>query len=251
MRFACSILFFLLTVGLSAQRELLNGQVIDAKKQPIPGVHVRNQTSQKVTVTTPDGQFSIPAQTGDTLLLTSVGFRALQVLVERHWFSGQATLVMIEGSIALNEVTVYSIPPIELFKEMIMETEVKDSVEFWYFGVDKPVFRGDKMAEGNIHKKALYAIIQPTSFLYYNLSKAEKEKRKHYQVQKNQTRTERLELKFTREWVAEHTGLKDEELTSFIAFCNYTPAYLDQASLYIIMEDMLAKLEEFQGKKEE
>lgn len=248
MRFYLAIVFIFTLTAISAQRQFLTGEVLDTKKQAIPGVHVRNQTSDKVTVTTPDGRFQIPAQTGDTLLLTSIGFKRLQVLVEQHWFQGPISLMMLEGKITLNEITVHSIPPIELFKEMILETEVKDSVEFWYFGVDKPVFRGDKMAEGNTHKKLLYGVLQPTSFIYYNVSKAEKEKRKYYQVQKNQYRTERVELKFTREWVQEHTGLEGDKLTSFISFCNYSPAYLDATPLYIIMEDMLAKLSEFQGE---
>ena len=130
-----------------------------------------------------------------------------------------------------------------------MEFKLKDSAFFWYYGVDKPVIRGDKMAEGNVHKKILYAVLQPANFLYYNLSKAEKEERKFHQIKRQSTAVDKASLKFTRDWVSEHTGYVDEELIYFIAFCNYSPFYLSKTPLYLIMEDTLSKKIAFENSK--
>jgi hypothetical protein len=228
-----------------SQRTLITGFIVDTQDHPIIGGHVRNLSIDKITVSSVDGRFQLPALPSDTLYVTTIGFAAHLHVLTITDFGGRFLIRMEESALALNEVTVLSIPPIEKFKEMIMETKVKDSAEFWYFGVEKPVFRGDKMAEGRIHKKFLYAVLQPTNFLYYNTSKQEKEKRKYYQLQQNETRQDNAEKKFTREWVAEHTGLEGDKLTSFIAFCNFSVDYLDHFPIYVIMEDMMVKFDEF------
>ena len=101
------------------------------------------------------------------------------------------------------------------------------------------------MVETRKYKSPLYAIMQPTSFLYYNFSKKEKEKRKIYGITKTQHIRNRVFKKFTRDWVKTETGLDGEQLTYFIAFCDYDLDYLDRSSLYIIKENMMTKLEEF------
>ena len=228
-----------------AQRKMLDGQVSDQQRIGIPGVHVRNLTIDKITVSSEDGSFRIPAQVSDTLLLTSVGFRPLKIVVENNWFDSQINLTMVVGSIELDEVTINSIPSIELFKERVANLKLKDPTEFWYFGIEKPVMTGDKMVETNKYKSPLFAILQPTSFLYYNFSKKEKEKRKIHSIIKSQPTRDRAYKKFNREWVQKETGLEGDKLTDFIAFCDYDIDYLDRTSLYIIKENMMTKLEEF------
>lgn len=213
------------------------------------GAHVQNLTQRVLTVTNQNGEFRINASLGDSLLITSVGYKPLIISVDNNWPDEGMVFFMIEGSVELDEVSVFSIPPIEKFKEQILQVQPKDSTFFWYFGVEKPVFKGDKMDAGRVHKKFLYAVLQPANFIYYNVSKSEKEKRKFYQIQRQEHLVDKSELKFTREWVTEHTGYTDEELTSFIAFCDYSPAYLAKTPLYLIMEDMLQKKTAFEKSK--
>ena len=58
--------------------------------------------------------------------------------------------------------------------------------------------------------------------------------------------TQRVHQKFTRDWVQNVTGLEGDKLTSFIYYCDYSLDYLDRTPLYMIQEDLLAKLEDFQ-----
>jgi hypothetical protein len=215
------------------------GEVIDQKGALLVGAHVRNVTIDKITVTNVDGAFLLPAQPGDTLVISNVGFAQLRHTIAIEDFAGMLTLSMKTSTTSLNEVTILSLPTLKRFKEMVMEEKVKDSAEFWYFGVDKPKPRSYKMESGQVHKKFLYAVLQPTNFLYYNLSKSEKEKRKFYQIQNQQDIKKNAEQKFSREWVAEQTGLEGDELTNFIAFCDFSIDYLDQFPIYVIREDMM------------
>jgi len=246
--------FFLLVIlstsvfVCDAQRKILQGQTLDELSLAIPNVHVRNLTSRKITVSDGSGNFDLPAQAGDTLLLTSIGFSPLKVIVAEDWFAERVILILEETYIQLDEVMVNSIPTYELFRDRILEYQPKDSVEFWYFGVKKPVFRGDPMLEGNKYKSPLFAIFHPLSFAHYNLSSKEKEKREYHKITESQPVRDRVNKKFTREFVKTETGLEGTELTSFIAFCDFDMYYLDRTSLFYIKQEMMAKLEEFRGE---
>lgn len=224
------------------------GRVLDQHTTGIPSVHVRNTTIGKITVSSENGDFRIPAQLGDTLLLSSVGFQSLQVIVKANWLDEMINLVLYEANIKLEGLTISSIPSIEQFKEQVMNYRLKDTADFWYFGVAKPIPRSDKMVETNKYKNPLFAIIQPTDFLHYKFSKKAKEQRKYHKMTKSQPIKDRAYKKYTRDWVKTETGLEGDELTSFIAFCNYDVYYLERTSLFIILEDMLVKLEKFQEK---
>jgi len=227
---------------------MLQGHTLDELSLEIPNVHVRNLTSRKITISDGSGNFSIPAKAGDTLLITSIGYSPLRAIIEEDWFAERIILIMEESLIKLDEVTVNSLPTYELFRDRILEYQPKDSVEFWYFGMKKPVFKGDQMLEGDKYKSPLFAIFHPLSFAHYNLSSKEKEKRKYHKITKTQPIRDRVNEKFTREFVQKETGLAGTELTSFIAFCDFDMYYLDRTSLFYIKEKMMAKLEEFRGE---
>lgn len=245
VRYCLAFICVIIAASVSAQRKMVEGRVFDQTRNSLPSVHVRNMTIDKITVSSINGAFHMPAQPGDTLFLTSIGYKSLELIVENNWLDSPLYLTMFQGSFELSEVTINSIPSFELFKERVLNLELLDSAEFWYFGVDKTVVTGDKMVETRKYKSPLYAIMQPTSFLYYNFSKKEKEKRKIYGITKTQHIRNRVFKKFTRDWVKTETGLDGEQLTYFIAFCDYDLDYLDRSSLYIIKENMMTKLEEF------
>jgi hypothetical protein len=62
-----------------------------------------------------------------------------------------------------------------------------------------------------------------------------------------QKRRERvIHAKFNRELVADITHLEGDELTEFIAMCNFSEEYLYETDLYTIMEDLYNKLDAYQ-----
>ena len=71
------------------------------------------------------------------------------------------------------------------------------------------------------------------------------------QIRKAAFTTTQAELKFSREWVSESTRLEGDKLTSFIAHCNFSPAYIAQTPLYMIHERMMELLPEFLKSYEE
>ena len=244
MRSVLTICILLISFSAFTQRKLVKGQVVDEIGEGIPNVHIKNLNAGMLTTTDIDGNFRLTLQSGDSIQLTSVGYKPEILIASEEWLSEKVILVMNEDVIQLAEVSVSPIPDIDRFKEQIKAFQPPEEEQFWYFGVDKPKPREDKMLEGK-HKNVLFALLQPTSFLYYNLSKKEKEKRKYYKLTNEQPTRELAFKKFTREWVQEETGLEGDQLTSFIAFCDFEIKYLAETPLFIIKENMMAKLDAF------
>jgi hypothetical protein len=59
-----------------------------------------------------------------------------------------------------------------------------------------------------------------------------------------------IHAKFNRVLVGDLTQLDGDELTRFIAFCNFSDDYLYETDLFTITEDLYAKLQDFQNMRD-
>ena len=238
-------LIFNLSVCFS-QETVLTGSLIDSTTfEPVQFAHVTNYSSGEMVLSNIDGRFAIKSSIGDTIVCSIVGYEVLGWEVRASWFSDGITLKLPQDTLLLKSVTVHNIPKEHVFKQRILDHDVEDTA-FWYHGVDKPTYRSNPMLEERNIKNPLYIATHPLSALYYNFSKQEKENRKYQDIAGNKLKQHRVDYKFTRKWVREVTALEGDQLTAFIFFCDYSLDYLDKTPLYLIQEDLLAKLEEFQ-----
>lgn len=247
MKTALLTLFSISLIYFCQAQESIEGILLDSiANAPIEFAHVSNISNGEGTVTDPKGYFSIVASVGDTVVFSSVGHQRLGWKVNTAWFGNKRTLTLPRDTIFLDEVVVHNIPSEEVFKRRILEYEPEDTT-FWYHGMPKPQpLNNAPLAEKQINNP-LFAILQPTDFLYEKFSKQAKEKRKYHRIIQSSTRDTRVYEKFNREWIRDVTGLDGDELTSFIDFCDYSLDYLDKTPLFLIREDMLARLSEFKN----
>lgn len=240
------IALLLSSIGLSAQRRYLVGVVKDSLSlQDMIGVHIRNITGGSLTSTNEYGKFRLPSQLGDTLVFSSVGHKTLAWVVEENWFDTDEKEFLLPVDIKyLDEVVIGDFPAYQRFKEMIMEEQPMDT-SLQIFGVAPVVMKGDPRLDESYIKNPLFAVFHPIDFVYQNLSGREKEKRKHHKMIQNKHVTDKVNTKFTREWVSEMTELEGDQLTSFIAFCQFETSYLYKTPLYMIHERMIELLPVF------
>ena len=91
---------------LTAQTKLLKGRVT-ARSGEVTGVTVQNLTSRRATITDVDGNFTIRAATGDTLVFSAVQFKRKQVPVTDALFATAFVVVPLEEFVnELKEVVV-------------------------------------------------------------------------------------------------------------------------------------------------
>ncbi|MDW3190844.1 MAG: carboxypeptidase-like regulatory domain-containing protein [Cytophagales bacterium] len=230
-----------------AQQSMITGHLLDSTSQePLQFAHVQNVDQALGTLTDRLGRFRIPAQVKDTVVFSIVGYQTLAwIITEKHLSDTALTFKLPADTVLLKEVTISELPTEEEFKRRILATKVEDT-SFWYHGVPEPVFTGDKTLEKKYINNPLVILAHPISSLGYHFSKKEKERRKMHEINKRAFKRNRVDMKFTRSWVGGVTSLKGDVLTDFISFCNYDVAYLDETPLYMIQEDLLVKLDEFQ-----
>ena len=97
------ILIFGLWASLNAQQKTVSGQVTDQQGIPLPGVNVIVQGTQNGTQTDFDGNYSISANEGQTLLFTYLGLKDVLRNIET---SNTINVQMEEGTQLLDEIVV-------------------------------------------------------------------------------------------------------------------------------------------------
>lgn len=251
MKYLLTISLIFLGVAAHAQRSYVYGMVRDSlSSDEMIGVHVKNIDAGSLTSTNADGKFKIPAQIGDTLVLSSVGHTTLAWIADSAWFKGEEIVFQLPvNTIYLDEVVVGEFPEYERFKEELIKMEVEDT-SFQVFGVPKVVMDPYPQMEKSEYLNPAFVFFHPISAVHHSFSKKEKEKRKMQQIMKRQHISEKARLKFTREWVSESTQLTGDKLTSFIAYCDFSEDYLASETLFAIHERMMELLPRFLAENE-
>jgi iron complex outermembrane receptor protein len=104
---ALLLLLLSLTLNLhntfAQQGTNVTGLVTDSKGLNIPGATVKVKGTQKAVATTTNGTFSIAANAGDVLLITSIGYKAQEVTItgEKHY-----KVQLAEDNTSLKEIVV-------------------------------------------------------------------------------------------------------------------------------------------------
>lgn len=235
-----------------AQRTYVYGVVKDSLTQEdLIGVHIQNIDAGSLTSTNAEGKFKMPAQVGDTLVFSSVGHKTLAWIADSSWFNSEEIEFLLPvNTIYLDEVVVGEFPEYEQFKELVIKEQPQDTT-FQIFGVPKVVMDPYPQMEKSEYLNPIYAFFHPISAIHHSVSKKEKEKRQMQHLRRTKHMREKAQLKFTREWVSDNTKLEGDKLTSFIAYCDFSEAYLASASEFAIYELMMDLLPKFLDEYEE
>ncbi|SDD28031.1 TonB-linked outer membrane protein, SusC/RagA family [Pedobacter soli] len=97
-----ALLCLMLGPEITSAQTKISGIVKDDAQQPIPGVSVLVKGTKKAISTDLSGRFTIDAKTGETLLLSSIGFISQEVQVSGNTL----TIILKTDSKNLNEVVV-------------------------------------------------------------------------------------------------------------------------------------------------
>jgi hypothetical protein len=97
------LLLLLLTVPIARAQHYLKGTV--ANQQEVEGIHILNLQSRYSTITNDFGNFEIPAQRNDTLLVSSIQYMPQTVVVSQEMIDkGAVVITLTEQVNELDEV---------------------------------------------------------------------------------------------------------------------------------------------------
>lgn len=239
-----SIIVLLLLAGSVNAQEMMGFVVDHGANQPLHGAHVRNVSARQLVTTGADGAFRLPVSVGDSILITFVGYADYSFIVQESYVRSRLLIPLLETEVTLDDVVVTPFseypqkPVIELDSLVAMPMLLPEvSADYMYDPRDETM--PSKMA--------------PTVGIRLNFEKFTKGKKEKVHYAKSLDQDEKwkiAEQKFNREWLTEITKLEGDELTYFIAYCNFSVDYLAQVTLLDIQDYVLAKLERYRAEKE-
>lgn len=126
---ACWLSFSSQTEAQQQKRVIqLSGIVMDTVSGPIPGVHVYIPKAGRGVTTNAVGFFSLPVLVGDSIIISSVGYRRQHYIVPNS-SSDYSTIIvpMVEDVTYLKEIVIVPYPTEEVFKEAVLALNLPDN----------------------------------------------------------------------------------------------------------------------------
>ncbi len=228
----------------------LNGSIVDEETlEKLFLVHIYNESTRKTVVSDTGGNFTATVNRGDALVFSCIGYFYKVVHITDSMLSeGSATIKMASRKYEVPEARVIGLGTYEQFKQKVLslklpktQTDVlRESLQKICREVAQEVEYNRKMDQltqgGNLLS---VPILTPEEIEMLKL-KVILEKEKIQKV---------IAEKYNRNIVGELTGLKHDELTEFMVFCNFSEEFLLESNQYDILIKVLEKLEEFKKKK--
>lgn len=214
---------------------LITGRIINCKNHYGVGyAQIYNESRRQGYITDSLGYFSSSVQIGDTIAILSLGYLSKVVVITDSLINSRLVIRICPRSYPIEEVEVEMPRTYKQLKKAILAYQPE---EFKVEGVPegKPI-DVPLLLDTTYLKSGGFAIFHPVSFLYYNLSKKEKTKRKAFYLQKQEEQRPAIEKKYNREIVKEFTGLEGDELTNFIGYCNFSHQFLYESTALEIIQ---------------
>ncbi len=99
----------------------LSGVVLDTVSGPIPGVHVYIPKAGRGVTTNAVGFFSLPVLVGDSVVISSVGYKRQHYIIPKSAPEYLTIVVpMVEDITYLKEIVIMPYPTEEVFKEAVL-----------------------------------------------------------------------------------------------------------------------------------
>lgn len=118
---------------LHGQTVAIEGQLIADGE--VVGIHILNHSSQKFTIASAKGQFSIPAKLNDTLVISGISYELETVIINSQILkSKKVTISLTEKINLLDEVVVGSVLSGNLNADLA-NSGIEPAVNFYNFGI--------------------------------------------------------------------------------------------------------------------
>ena len=229
----------------SSEFRIFTGIVVDdLSGVPLPSVHLWNESTRMGTISNGSGEFSISVRNQDTLVFSSIGYASHVCVVSPSLFQDSAVRLKPK-KYEIDELVVRRFRSYESFKYHFLNLELPDSAT-------AQVTRHIQAASINVaikadRERAIKEKLETGRIGYITpLGKGiNRERAFKKKMTAREKREEVIHAKFNRELVGDITHLDGDELTEFIAMCNFSEEYLYESDLYTIIEALYVKLSEY------
>ncbi len=245
--FLCIFLAVFITPGFSQDATaFLTGRVYDKyNERGVSYAHVINRAVLSGTISDSLGIFIIPATKGDTLFISAMGYQFDLAVVDSVSADTAFVVNLVPRAYMLPEVVIYELNTYEKFKKRFAEIRLEDET-YHIPGLPHVKPLGvPSLRDTNYLQNPLFALRSPISFLYYNFSKREKNRRKYYQLLEEDQVRKRARSKYTDELIIRATGIEEDEIDDFLRFCDFDPQYILSLTDYEIYRLIIERYRQY------
>ena len=244
-------LVFLLFFSFYAfsQDKILSGTVVnDNTLLPLWNINVVNINLVRGAITDAKGNFSIPANLNDILLVSSVGFQSIEVKVTNDWIKNNSNKIhLTEKAYALEEVV---IPPYDLTGYLEVDSKLIPEKENYYYNIAglESRYEGGENSPGAFGR-VMASISNPADMLYNFFGKKPKELKKLRELKKDENLRNLLQSKYDRETIYLLLGLDKKKLAEILERCSYSDTFAQTANDLQILDAISGCYEEYKVLK--
>jgi hypothetical protein len=255
VRLALSALLLLLISSFRVSGQLdgggkgiFSGTIVDDSLGfAIPSVHLWNESTRMGSVSNAYGEFKIRAGDQDTIVFSAIGYYS-EVILALADPNGGVVVRLKQKIYEIDELVVRRFHSYESFIYQVVhhelpESEISEMKGHMDITLNLAAVEADR--ERNAREKMINPGFSTALGPHEDPNKAFREK-----VWRMEKRKRVIRAKFNREMVAEITHLEEEDLTAFIALCNFSEDYLFKTELPAIIEDIYAVLDDFQSRRD-
>ena len=211
----------------------------------IPNTHIINKTQNKGTISDEFGFFTVTANTGDSIMFSSIGYESLTIVARDSMYSNNRVIKLKPAVYLLTEMEIGLLSTYDRFKRDILSREAQEAYKLAHDGEKYATYNPPLPNQGGINIPLFGALASPVTF-FYDLWSTEGRQYRHYLSVINGT-AEFIIIgeKFNGLIVREITGLENDELVHFMSFCKFSKDYLLFASEMEIRRAIIRKFREY------
>jgi NACalpha-BTF3-like transcription factor len=227
--------------------EVITGVVMNAANdKPLENVNIVNINTVKGSTTNKDGEFKLKARISDTLYLSYLGFRSIQVKITEDWVKfGDVKIKMTESAIALQEVKLNEIQLTGYLEIDAQNIPIYDNYRYSISGLDY-AYEGGNYQKSAI-SKVLQSISNPADLLYKTFSKKDQQMRRLRKMKMNESIKDILQDKFDRETLSAVLQISKDDIDQVLDRCNFSRDFITTANDLQVLDAISSCYEEYRA----
>ncbi len=221
---------------------LFKGRLIDADSGISVNLsHIRNMQQNTLTVSNPDGAFTMPVKGGDTLMISRIGYVTIKYPVPAT-DPEKVNLIFFQAKTEeLQEVVITKFPAESRFKDQLLALELPE--EGPGLRLPHPSTVVTPSLNGDVKLFSASGMISGFANRFNDKERGRQFKRL---IEYKEQREAYIATKFNKQIVQQITGLEDDEkLNEFMKFCVLEEDFLYKANEYQIHEAVLGCFKDF------
>lgn len=243
----CLLLLSQLSWSQENDPKTISGIVMNAANdKPLENVNIVNINTVKGSTTNKEGKFDLQARINDTLYLSYLGFRSIQVKITEDWIKfGEVKIKMTESAIALEEVKLKEIQLTGYLEIDAQNIPIYDNYRYSISGLDY-AYEGGNYQSSAI-SKVLQSISNPADLLYKTFSRKDQQMRRLRKMKSNTNIKDILQDKFDRETLSAVLQMSKADIDQVLDRCNYSRDFITTANDLQVLDAISSCYEEYRA----